>query len=148
MSKVSGKRATLTGWALASFSAGHTVLYDRPAVKGIQTIIQLEVALSFTKTVVRLACPATLRDSALPVTHSFTYYFNGIINILFITYGMNNAFEQAYDAYVVRKQLARQLQWLQLRHDWLTPRSHPGVPAAIATPIPPLKELKPHRATR
>ena len=61
---------------------------------------------------------------------------------------MNSAFEQAYDASVVRKQLARQLQWLQLRHDWLTPRSLPVVPAVIAAATPPLKEMKPHRATR
>lgn len=61
---------------------------------------------------------------------------------------MNSAFEQAYDAYVVRKQLARQLQWLQLRHDWLTPRPLPVVPAAIAAPTSPLKAMKPPRATR
>ncbi len=61
---------------------------------------------------------------------------------------MNNAFEQAYDAYVVRKQLARQLQWLNLRHDWLTPRPLPAGPGSLAAPTPPLKEKKPHRATR
>ena len=60
---------------------------------------------------------------------------------------MNSAFNQAYDAYVVHKQVARQLQWLQLRHRWLAPRPLPAVPAFVAASTAPLNVPKPRRTT-
>ena len=52
---------------------------------------------------------------------------------IFITFGMENAFELAYDAYRQRKDMERQLRWQQLRAD-LTAPSLAAKPSVSSTP--------------
>ena len=60
----------------------------------------------------------------------------------FITLAMENAFERAYDAYVQRKQVERQLRLLQLRADLAAPAVVPRVPLTLNPAKRPVKGLR------
>lgn len=60
----------------------------------------------------------------------------------FITLAMENAFERAYDAYVQRKQVERQLRLLQLRADLAAPVVIPRVPPTLNPAKRPVKRLR------
>ena len=55
---------------------------------------------------------------------------------------MENAFERAYDAYVQRKQVERQLRLLQLRADLAAPSVVPRIPPTLNPAKRPVKRLR------